>query len=281
MKRTTIKISINNKKEFEVEAFFIDLDGTSLDAKKHSISKTNINKIKETIKETPIIISTGRSFGNKVKELMELLNIEYAICQNGAVIANKKQEILQSITIEYEMVKMIKETALKYRIAITPNSQYKVYDSRWFMKLPIFFNKKHYFKISDFDETEKYNKLVLAGCSKRKLFKIFKELKNTYPSLSIKTSAGDWIIEITDKKATKGLASIFVAKLLKIKPEKSVHIGDSMNDTTTINCVGALIAMENSSKHLLNVATHIGPNYKKGGLSKVLSGEFLENTSKK
>lgn len=281
MKRRIIKIAINNNNnEFDVECFFIDLDGTSLDKKNHSISDMNINKIRETIKNTPIVISTGRSFGDKVKELMGLLNIEYAICQNGAIIANKNHEILLDITIDYEMVKIIKETAIKYNLAITPNSQYRIYNSRWFMRPFVFFSK-HYFALKDFDDTLKYNKLVLAGCSKKRLFKIFKELKNTQPSLSIKTSANDWIIEITDKKATKGLASIFVSDLLNVSPKKSVHIGDSMNDTTTINCVGALIAMENSSKHLLNVATHIGPNFKKGGLSKVLSGEFLENTSKK
>ncbi|MGL4357106.1 MAG: HAD hydrolase family protein, partial [Cetobacterium sp.] len=61
----------------------------------------------------------------------------------------------------------------------------------------------------------------------------------------------------------------------------SVHIGDSMNDTSTINYLGALIAMENSSQHLLNVATHIGPNYKNGGLAKVFDGEFTFNYAKK
>ncbi len=282
MENRIIKIFVKNKKNnFDVECFFIDLDGTTLDKKKNSISNTNISKIREVNKNTPVVISTGRRFGDKVKKLMLMLDIKYAICQNGSIIVNNKFEILKDITIDTSMVKSIKFFAIKNRIAIIPNSQYKIYNSNWYMKPFIFFDKKHYFNVKNFDEIQKYNKLILTGCSKKKLFRIFNELKNNYPALSIKTSANDWIIEITDKLATKGLASVFVSKMLNINPKNGVHIGDSMNDTTTLDYLGALIAMGNSSKHLLDVATHIGPNYKKAGLSKVLNGEFFENPSKK
>jgi len=282
MKRKNIKIFIkDNKTEFDIECFFIDLDGTSLDSKHGSISKVNIEKIREINKVTPVVISTGRSLGEKVKYLMKLLNIQYAICQNGAIIVNDKFKILQDITIDPVMTKIIKEIVKKYRATLIPNSQYKIYNSNWYMKPLVFLSRKHYFKIDDFDENKKYNKLIISGCLKKKLFRIYKEIKNNYPSLSVKTSAKDWIIEITDKKATKGIAALFVTKLLNVEPKNSVHIGDSMNDTTTINYLGALIAMENSSKYLLKIATHIGPNYKKGGLSKILDGEFSENINKK
>ena len=286
MKRANIKISVTNKeniktKDFDVQCFFIDLDGTSLDGKRHSISQANIKKIKEINKKTPIVISTGRSFSEKIKDLMKLLEIKYAICQNGAIIVNDKFEVLQDISIEKSMIKIIKDIAIKYRLWLIPNSKYIVHSSNWYMKPLFFFKKKHYFKMDDFNITNNYNKIVLSGCFRKKLFRIYLELKKTCPNLSIKTSGNDWIIEITDSKATKGIASLAVAKMLNVEASKSVHIGDSMNDTTTLNHLGALIAMENSSKHLLDVATHIGPNYKKGGLAKVLNGEFSENLSKK
>ncbi|MDK2819213.1 MAG: HAD hydrolase family protein, partial [Mycoplasmataceae bacterium] len=241
----------------------------------------NIKKIKEINKETPMVISTGRNFNEKIKYLMKLLEIKYAICQNGAIIVNNRFEILQDISIQQPMIEAIKNIAVKYRLTLVPNSKYIVHNSSWYFKPLIAFNKKHYFKMEDFDTSQKYNKIVLSGCFRKKLFKIYLEMRNTYPNLSIKTSGKDWIIEITDIKATKGIASLAVAKMLNVKPSKSVHIGDSMNDTTTLDHLGALIAMENSSKHLLDVATHIGPNYKRGGLAKVLSGEFSENLSRK
>ncbi|MGL6125045.1 MAG: HAD-IIB family hydrolase [Metamycoplasmataceae bacterium] len=283
MKWGNIKISINNdvNNQFEVECFFIDLDGTSLDHKRHKISDLNANKIREINKKTPVIISTGRSFSTKVQYLMKELRIKFAICQNGAIIVNDKNEILRDIAINSKTVSFIKNIAVKYRILLIPNSTYKVYTKNWIMQPFVWLNKKHYSKLADFDSSLKYNKLVLAGCTKRKLFKIYLELKQKYPSLSIKTSANDWIIEITDSKATKGLAAVYVTKLLKVDATKSVHIGDSMNDTSTLDYLGALIAMKNSSKHLLDVATHIGPDYRNGGLSKVLDGEFSINNEKK
>ena len=286
MKRGNIKISIkedlnNQIKGFDVECFFIDLDGTALDGKRHTISEANAKKIREVNKTTPVIISTGRSFGSKVKGLMKSLDIKYAICQNGSIIANNKNEILQQIFIDPSVISLIKKVVYQYRIIIVPDSKYKLYSNALYLKPLIWLNRKHYFKTKDFDETKKYNKLVLAGCRKSKLFKIFLKLKDDFPTLSIKTSANDWIIEITDIKATKGLAALYVTKMLNVKPSNSVHIGDSMNDTSTFDYLGALIAMKNSSKHLLSVATHIGPNYRKGGLAKILDGQFSENTEKK
>ncbi|MGL5205315.1 MAG: HAD-IIB family hydrolase [Metamycoplasmataceae bacterium] len=281
MKWGNIKIKIDNlNEEFEVECFFIDLDGTSLDYKRRYVSDLNANKIKEINKKTPVIISTGRSFSNKVKDIMKQLDIEYAICQNGAIIVNSKGEILKDILIESGMVKLIKDIASKHNVFIIPNSKYQIYTNNWYFKPFKWFNKKHYFDLKDFDTNLKYNKLVLAGCTRKKLYKVFLELKEKFPSLSFQISGNDLVIEITDSKATKGLAAVFVTKLLNVEPTKSVHIGDSMNDTSTINYLGALIAMENSSQHLLNVATHIGPNYKNGGLSKVFDGEFTFNNEK-
>ncbi|MGL5732872.1 MAG: Cof-type HAD-IIB family hydrolase [Metamycoplasmataceae bacterium] len=283
MKWGNIKIKINNdvNEEFEVQCFFIDLDGTSLDYKRRYISDLNANKIKEINKKTPVIISTGRSYSSKVKDIMKQLDIKYAICQNGAIIADSKGKILQDIIIDSQMVSLIKDIAIKHNVFIIPNSEYKVYTNNWYLKPFRWFNKKHYFKLMDFDPNLKYNKIVLAGCSKKKLYKIFLELKQEFPLLSFKISGNDLVIEITDSKATKGLAAVFVTKLLKVEATKSVHIGDSMNDTSTINYLGALIAMENSSQHLLNVATHVGPDYRNGGLAKILDGEFSPNNEKK
>ena len=250
MKRGNIKISINqdnhtDKHSFEIECFFIDLDGTSLDERHHSISNINIETIKKVNEHTPIVISTGRSFGPKVKSLMETLNLKYAICQNGSIIGNDKNEIIQKITIDPQMISFIRDIAIRYKVIIVPDSTYMLYTNKWLFKPFIFLNKKHYFNMSNFDTTKEYNKIVLVGCRKTKLFKMYLELKKIAPSLSIKTSASDWIIEVTDVKATKGLAAVFIANLLNVNPKKSVHIGDSMNDTSTINYLGGLIAMKN------------------------------------
>jgi hypothetical protein len=162
-----------------------------LDGKRHSISNINSEKIREINKTTPVVISTGRSFGPKVKELMRSLDLEYAICQNGAVIANNKNEVLQEIFMDLESVSLIKKIAKKHRLVIVPNSTYKLYSNLTFLKPLVLMNPKHYFKLKKFSTTEQYNKIVLAGCRRSRLFKIFLELKHNFPTLSIKTSAND------------------------------------------------------------------------------------------
>lgn len=263
-------------KSFNVEAFFIDLDGTTLDISNDlKISKQNYEAIKEKNRITPVIISTGRSYGNTVKNLMTELDIPYAICQNGSVIVDNKGEVIKSIEIDKEKVQKIIAIAKAKKLGIVINSEWTLYVSNWFMA-PFWLIRKTFKRISKINMDRPFYKIVLAGKTKKKIYKIMLEIKKEIKDVSITTSAKDRIIEITNIEATKGKASSFVAKLLNVDVKKCVHIGDSQNDSSTVNTVGALIAMENASQHLLNVATHIGPHYKKGGISKVLNGQFFE-----
>lgn len=269
----TILIQKNNT-SFHVNAFFIDLDGTALDAKRRKIiSEENIEAIKETNKTTPVIISTGRSYGDKVKNLMNILGTKYAICQNGSIVADSDGNILLDIALSPEQVDKVVAVAKKYRLGFNINSQFIIYANSPLLFFPRLFSSK-FKNQKKFQNNIRVNKIVLAGKLKRKMFKIYNQIKNELDGVSMKITAHDLAIEITNESATKGTGTKFVANLLNIKPSESVHVGDSQNDTTTLDVVGALVAMENSSKHLLDVATHIGPNYKKGGLAKVLRGEF-------
>lgn len=63
-----MQVTTNNR-TFNVEAFFIDLDGTLFDKWNKKISKKNIEAIHAIQKDIPFIISTGRSYSNKVKKL--------------------------------------------------------------------------------------------------------------------------------------------------------------------------------------------------------------------
>lgn len=262
---------------FEIKAYFIDLDGTTLDKIRKNISKKNINALKEKNTTSPVVISTGRSFGKKVKKIMQLINSKYAICQNGAIIGDNQGNILKNIKLESEQINQIVKICKKYKLIFTVNSRFELFtDKKSHIFLKLFLGNKIK-KINKFNP-DKYdvNKFVLVGKTKKKINRIYEEIKNLVPNTSAKTSGHDYIIEITHKDATKGNGAIFVSKLLNIDPKETIHIGDSQNDTTTLDIVGALIAMKNSSTRLLDVATHIGPSYKRGGIAKVLQGEFEE-----
>ena len=263
---------------FSVKAYFIDLDGTTLDGLRKTISKKNSEAIKAKNNFFPVVISTGRAFNSKVQKIMNKLNIKYAICLNGAYVVDNESKVLVDIALDNAKVEQIIKIINKEKIPFTINGIFEVFldNKPWFFLR--WFWRKRFKKTSKFNinQYESIRKITLVGKSRKKMHKIYKLLKSEIEDASIKTSGHDYIIEITNKFATKGQGALLVSNILNINPKETIHIGDSQNDTTTLNVVGALIAMNNSSKKLLKVATHRGPSYRRGGLAKVLSGNFEE-----
>lgn len=268
-----------NTLDFDVKAYFIDLDGTTLDKKiRRTISKKNIDVLKNKNKTIPIVISTGRAYSQKVKKVMELINCKYAICQNGAVIGDNQGNILKEITLNKEQMELIINICLSYNVSFTINGRFEIFTNQknYYLLKPFLWKKIKKIKKFNFNDY-KVNKVVLAGRRKKNINHIYDKIKDLIPDTSIKMSSHDYIIEITHKEATKGNGAVFISNLLQVNPKETVHVGDSQNDTTTIDVVGALIAMKNSSTKLLEVATHVGPSYKNGGVAKIIEGDFKKN----
>ncbi len=272
-----MQITTNNR-TFNIEAFFIDLDGTLFDKWNKKISKKNIEAIQAIQTKIPFIISTGRSYSNKVKKIMNLLNIEYAICQNGSLIVNNQGTIIKNITLNKDQVTKIVDIVTQNKLGFTINSEFLIYSNYWLFAPFRFLWRKKWKPIKKYHFKENIvNKVVIAGLVRaKKVWKLSEKIQKEVFGVSVKSSGKDKIIEITDKSATKGKGAEFIANILNIDIKNTVHIGDSENDTTTLNKVGALIAVKNSSIKLLNVATHKGPNHKRGGVAKILNGEFSE-----
>ncbi len=271
----TSVIQIDDKK-YKTELVFVDLDGTLLDRWNKKISKKNFNAIKRIQKTTQVVISTGRSYSKKVKQIMKNLDIDYAICQNGAVVVDRNNKILKNIVIDKQDVEKVIEIVKDENLGFTINSEFVIYTNHWLWSTLKFLWRKRWKKIKKFVYQDNFiNKIVVAGMLRhKKTWRICEKIQNLTNHTSVKTSGGDKIVEITNADATKGKAAQFIADILNIDIKKTIHIGDSENDSTTLGIVGALIAMKNSSTKLLNIATHLGPNYKRGGIAKLLDGDI-------
>lgn len=266
-------IELNNI-PFKIEGIFIDLDGTLLDKCSKKPSKKNIEAIKSL--NIPIIISTGRSFSKKVKNIMELLGVEYVICQNGAVIANNKGQILKNITLNLKQINDSIELIKNNKLGFTINSQFLIYTNRWPWAICRLLDPKHWKKIKKYEPKDNYVNKIVVGVSlrKKKMWAVSDLLKAKLKNVSVNTSGRDKIIEITNEEATKGKAANYIASLLNINIKKCIHIGDSENDNSTYKYVGALIAMNDASTKLLDIVKYVGPNHKNGGVAKLLNGEI-------
>ncbi len=269
-----------NKK---IKAYFIDLDGTLLDIKgkyAHSISKANLLALKQAKEEGQhIIISTGRS-GKQATKYLNMVNCSYAVTGNGSIIL-KNNMVLKSIKISLRDSLSVIEFAKKNKLVLKVDDSRTAYGS--FGVIQTYITKKMNFnpvKNFNLEMHKQYNKIVLWGKLKNKMIAIQKIMKKEFPNLSIVLMSKGYALEISDAKATKGMGNWFLAQKLNLKRDEIIHIGDSMNDSTVIPYM-KLIAMKNSSNELKQMANYIGPDFKNGGVAKVLNGEYEENKNTK
>jgi hydroxymethylpyrimidine pyrophosphatase-like HAD family hydrolase len=96
-------------------------------------------------------------------------------------------------------------------------------------------------------------KLIIPGESE--LLKHIEIIIRTYlgQSLTLFTSRPNFL-EITPEETDKGTALAKVAKILKVKREQTMAIGDSMNDEAMIRWAGVGVAMVNGDERIKSMA---------------------------
>ena len=99
--------------------------------------------------------------------------------------------------------------------------------------------------------------------------KILSIVKKRFPKLSVKRSFLDFI-EINDPECSKGHAMKEVEKLLGIKPEEVMAIGDSEIDISMIEYAGIGIAMENADEAVKQAADYITAHVRESGVAQAI-----------
>lgn len=256
---------------------FIDLDGTTLDKKVNNkydtISKENLEYIKEVQKYAKVVVSTGRAANEKTLKIIEPINKLDLVYWNGAgIIADGKQ--IASYPMNIDEVKIFYDFALKNRLNLIVNSNKN--NSFYSNKLLLFGAKKilghNANKLEDFNFDQEFFKLFTIGANNKLNNKIIDFVNQKLPNwIAVTSGEHSQFVEITHKNAQKGLANVKIAEYYGIELENTYHVGDSMNDSTCARKVGTLIAMKNSPESLKKIADIISPySFKKAGLAKTL-----------
>ena len=261
----------------KVKIIFVDLDGTLVDTIDDGVRDIS-NKNKQAINfrnlKKHVIVSTGRS-GLQAERYLSKIDYTYAVTGNGAIILKNKKvikKINMSVKTTLLLIQYVRENNLLVKIDAETNA-YGCYSliHRLIVKMINFTPFPNF----NLDLQKKYYKFILWGKTKKRMLEVQNELKNLIPNISIVSSHKGWILEISHKDATKGKANSYVAKKFYgiSKKEEMLHIGDSMNDSTCLEYMN-VIAMKNATKDFYNLTKLKGPDYKNGGVAKVLSGEF-------
>lgn len=272
-------MSIMNELNKDIKVFYIDLDGTSLDTKKDNIlwlSDENLAAIKKVRSEgKEVIISTGR-LGKAVARYVELIDSKYSVTGNGAQIIDRHGKVLREFKLSIRQVLLILDFAQKNKMVMKIDDNTIAHGTSnffqgWLSQKFHFQPVPHY----NFELHKERVKIVLWGKSKSKLKKLQVELLKYVDGICVVSSSNGWTLEVTHEEATKGKANEYVSKhLLNVPIEQTAHLGDTMNDSTVIGHVGRFIVMGNAQKDLKKMSIYQGPNFKNGGMAKVLNGEY-------
>ncbi|AWX69400.1 Cof-type HAD-IIB family hydrolase [[Mycoplasma] anseris] len=261
------------KLNFQPKAYFIDLDGTTLDCPKTEarISEENINAIRTlNDKNIPVVIATGRSNSPFVMDLAKKFNSPFVICQNGGIIVNQHNNVLKTNEMQKDTVLEIIEILKEEKMCFIINSGDTIYGPTTKIKMIRPWAKKmNTYTYEEIPQITNSTKILTFGKNKKGILKLRDRLAKKFINISQHVVSRGYSIEINDENATKGIADRFVCQLLNINPNQAVHVGDSGNDTTSINHIGAFICMKNGLKNIRRQAHLIGPHYKKAGIAKL------------
>ncbi|QJG67250.1 Cof-type HAD-IIB family hydrolase [Mycoplasma phocoenae] len=256
--------------QFKPQAIFIDLDGTLVDARKKQISEENKNEVIKVNQTIPCFISTGRGLSEELINTTQELGLDYGVAQNGAIIYDRSGKIIRKFTIKDSTYEQLFKKITKFKIPFIANSSKIIYSNSLSSKLIPLFKKEYKIeKTKNAQNLTDITKILLLFSSAKKARKIQKSFSKEFRDLNV-LLASNHAIEINDINASKGKANSFICSLNNIDPLKTVHIGDSMNDSTTAQYMGCLIAMQNSSADLKKIASEQGEYFKKAGLAKIL-----------
>ncbi|NQX83490.1 MAG: Cof-type HAD-IIB family hydrolase [Mycoplasmataceae bacterium] len=262
-----------------VEAFFIDIDGTLVKGHKNiEISLKDKHAIKNAAKEGKyIILSTGRSI-EEVKHIWKQINLNiketsYVIVNNGSAIWNlNSNKMLFEAFIQEKEFKEIFNYVEKNGYAIKNSLEKNFYVkknllSKVISKTKIGINIEH-----DFSKVKYNNKTakklgIITSLRKSKVQKIVDELRKLFPHIEIVVSGPGLYIEINKFGITKGTAAKFLSDKLKFDINNSAHIGDSMNDAAGFEVCGVGVVMSNGMKELKSKADFSTKSVRKSGVS--------------
>lgn len=248
----------------------IDLDGTLLNDH-NEISEENIKAIQSAQdKGFEVVISTGRAYFD-VQTICEKAGISpFVIGTNGATIHAKNGECLSSITLAKDCAKSILQWLDErnyYYEVFTDQAIYALKKGRQQFNNEIQslksagldkaqlateaerqFDQFGYVLVESYHDIlsqgEEFNNILACSFDKMKLEEAWNQFK-TNEELMVVSSA-DHNIEITNKRATKGMALEKLAFMLNGTLDQAMAIGDSNNDLSMFEKVQYSVAMGNA-----------------------------------
>ncbi len=278
----------------------VDLDGTLLNSY-GEISKENREAIKYALnKNVEVVLASGRDPQTMKKISLDLGIQNFLIAGNGANIFNIKdnKNIYENFIKKdkaLRIIKMCKENSIFFNVytsmgIITESLNYnvKVFNSENSQKaLENQTNIEIVEDIYKYIENVNLNILKIIICDNSKIIfnNIIQKIRkiNGVDVLDVEHMSKKIIkvgteevnieyfyTEVSNKNVNKWNAIEFLIKLLNIKKEEVICIGDNMNDKKMIENAGIGVIMKNSALEAQNIGDFITEDNNSNGVEKAI-----------
>ena len=267
----------------------LDLDGTLLRQDK-SISDYSRQVLRRAAERGTVIVPvTGRPLAGVPAPVKSLPGVRYCITSNGAAVYDLQEgKVLREVLMDpgtalrvlacAEQICAIREIftggwgyhvpedyeKLKKRFAGTPVMSYIDSSRKKTESLEEFVRRR---------QKGLENISIMCGCfeEREKVRERLEEISGINVILPWKTD-----LEITDGKAEKGDALLYLAERLGIRREEILAAGDGDNDLSLLKKAGLALAMGNAPPHIKEAADYITEDNEHDGACRALERFMLE-----
>ena len=267
----------------------LDLDGTLLNSRKELTAYTK-HVITEAIERGVIVLAaTGRPYIGVPEELMTLPGMRYALTSNGArILDTKTGETLVEHLLSQENAKKALEIFQKY-----DTLQEVYYDGQGYAEKDKLAHIERYHKnpnmweyvrtsrkaVDDIRdvmrrENRSMDKVQALFAKMDERAKAWEELKQ-FQELALVGSLG-YNIEVNSRGVNKGRGLLELGKLLGIRREEIMSVGDGDNDIAMLEESGLGVAMGNADSEVKQAADYITDTNDEDGAAKAIVRFVLE-----
>jgi HAD superfamily hydrolase (TIGR01484 family) len=249
------------------KALMLDLDGTVVPLSQTRFprppSKQVIQALNQAKKKVFVSLVTARPIF-KAKPILKRLQLNApSILLNGVHIINSQTfKTIWQKPLSQKIIKSLYQLGRKHNLNMHSCDFINDFSVRSLKQV----TSQNIAEIFFTDLTEKELLIVEKDLS---------QLKDIATHRMISHRKGYWVLAITDIRATKRHAIFYVAKLLRIKPQQIIGVGDGPNDYPLLMASGLKIAMGNAVPELKAIADFVAPSVDEDGLVTVIEKFFL------
>ena len=262
-----------------VKIVFVDLDGTLRD----STGKIS-NRAKKIIKRLrdigiTVVFVTGRPVPYTVKLAKQFDPSSFIVCSNGAEVYNYiSKRIIYKSTIMNNDILFLNDLIDRYHLYFMVNTIDKIYTNKDFDNI----GKKYVKSLTDIDAdidqivVQSYKiddlKLFRRDLGENTNLKIINKPKN------IDDSGVLLYYDVVNSDVSKGNAIRELCAFLNIPLDRTMGIGDSMNDLEMLEVCSYKVAMGNASEEIKNISNYETLSNDEDGVSVILERLYEELT---